>query len=121
MRGVRGERNLMIAVTVPTIVLASTVPFIPLLFFHPPGFGSILITFCLALLCHGPMIAFLIWRAKHINRVYSAADGRICPECGQSLVGLGDEGTCTAFEIADIRRRWRSVVHEKTPRRMDAP
>ena len=56
-------------------------------------------------------------RSRHLRAAHRAADGRICANCGHSLVGLDDTGTCpecgAPYRLADLRRRWRDVIGEE--------
>jgi len=63
------------------------------------------------------MPVFLVARTLRLRRVYLASDGRICPQCGHSLLGLGEEGICPEcgkeFERSDVRLQWKDIIGVK--------
>lgn len=55
--------------------------------------------------------------SRQLRRLYSEledAGGMLCPACGSSLLGLGDEGICPEcgkpYSRPDVQKQWRTII-----------
>ena len=117
MRSVKGEMTSMvvlIAIEIGLVILASVLGLILL-----PTPWSLVPMFAVNVVLGIGTPVYLILRSRTLRARLQSMEGRICPGCGQSLVGLGDEGTCPEcgvdFEIGKVRKRWGLVAGEEGP------